>query len=968
MFYRFLLAAFLCASGLLQAAITLEGDAGAAAGETFVFRIQQAAISTFQELAGTNLYVAAHPSEGGSNVVNEFAVSRVSSDTTSFLQLDPQTATFNSKTDQSNPLFDKGIAFLSLLNVGENFFAGGKERPVVVLESDKKTIYLINNFTSKGGQVVVLSVHKGNEPTNQIISTENVPDATAAVTSGIVQITSASPFIFAAVAPTAGSFGDVGSGIALGVIGIAVELVNKFTGPLLVDAPTGKPLRETGNRALPLDISTTELKIGSDLASIGTVVDMIWHKSIGRLYIALQTTGGAAGTDGARSVVVGRLDDKNALFLESIAPTSAISGTDKIVGAVGASSEVTARKVREMFSSTALPYLIVLGNVGAPSATLKNVFALPLVSGNSTELNGSIAAKNAASEDLFLATNNLFLERVIKQPATTAAQMPLSTDVATQVGGGGLVNGDISDIFVQGDTVFASVLSPATGQVAGVFSSQAIFEQNGKIKGWTTWRRAVGLSEKDQSLFLDNATGKFYTLVANDAVEVKTVKRTEWANGDTESISPFAEAVDNFFPQVQAGVQGLHDFVVSSTTLDTATPGLLDISLLVATGNQKVFLAQTSRVVTGAVLPIQDGDFGSPLNFENGTITATFPTMGARMVGIAGGALDEIGPIVAAQVAQDGTGGANGWLFVGGTGGVAVLSKADGSGWPTASGLSDGLAGLESGMSFKKVGDFSLVRKLIYDDGFLYVITNTEIVRIDLTVGSPGTGSVSATTLATTTSIPQLDSGSTILDAVVSEKLILIGTNAGLFRLVNGLDARMVDTNSAAWQQLPTPEGIGPVRQLLAISQTGRAQDVARRAGGGTLYTLSAYRGKNQAQLHRFDIAQVTTGSISDTTVRKINDLFVENIPSYFARFGIFRNIFATDGSLLYGTQSKFQENSSQVTVLNSKEGIHTGSRFLNNLVIPAGLAGSTLIAGMIQNSATGTWLIGGDHGVRANE
>ncbi len=102
--------------------------------------------------------------------------------------------------------------------------------------------------------------------------------------------------------------------------------------------------------------------------------------------------------------------------------------------------------------------------------------------------------------------------------------------------------------------------------------------------------------------------------------------------------------------------------------------------------------------------------------------------------------------------------------------------------------------------------------------------------------------------------------------------------------------------------------------------------------------------------------------------MQRVKDLFVEDIASYFVSFGIFRNIFATDGSLLYGTQSKMQENSSQVTVLNSKVGIHTGSRFLNNLLVPAGLADSTLIAGMIQNSATGTWLIAGDHGLRANE
>ena len=967
MFYRWLLPVLLCTSNALYAAITLKGDSAAASNETFSFRIQNAAISTSPNLDGTNLYVAAHPSDGGSDIVKEFAVSLVSRDTTSFLPLAPQKITFNSSKDVANPLYDKGIAFFSLFNAEETILAGAKERPIVVLEEDKTTLYMINSFTSKGKNIEVISFHKSNVPTNQILVTNNVPDAAAAVTSGIVQITNANPFTFAAVAPNAGSFGDVGgSGIALSIIG----QVGNFTGPLIVDAPTGSLQRATGNRALALDISSTELKIGSDLASIGTIVDMVWHKSIGRLYIALQTTGGAAGTDGTRSIVIGRIEnDTKSLSLEPIAPTTAIDGTDKIIGAVGSSVAVTAHKVREMFSSTALPYLIVLGNVGAPSATQKSVFALPLVSGNSSvELNGTIAAKNAVPEDLFFATNNLFLNRVIKQPATTTAQMPLSTDIATRVGGGAILNGDITDLFVSGDTVFATVQGADIGQIQGVFYSQSLFESNGKIKGWTIWRRAVGLSDRTQSVFLDPITGQFYTLTANSSLEVKTVKRTEWGKGDPNSLFPLTEEVGAFLAQPEAGVQGIHDFVVTSAALGTATPGLLDISLLVVTGYKKVLLAQTSRIVSGAVFLIQNGDFGPLLSFDEGTITQTFPTSGSRVVGISGGVLDDIGPIVAAEIAKDGSAGSNGWLFVGGSGGVAVLSKEDGSGWDTASALADGLTGLESGMSFKKVGDFAQVRKLINDDQYLYVITNNEIVRIDLTLETPGLGSISAATIATSASVPQLGDGSTFLDAIVSEKLMLIGTDAGFFRLADGLDARTVDSNSAAWQLLATPEGVGPVRQLFAISQTGRAQDIAREVGGGTLYTLSAYRGKNQGQLHRFDVAQVTTSSIDDTTVRRVNDLFVENIASYFASFGLFRNVFATDGSLFYGTRSKMQENSSQATVLNSKVGIHSGSRFLNNLLIPAGLADSTLIAGMIQNSATGTWLIAGDHGLRANE
>lgn len=963
MFYRWLLLALLCISQSLHPAITLKGDEGAADGDTFSFDVQQAAISIIPEMAGTNLFVAAAPSAGGSDVVKEFALSKVSRSTDEFIALAPQTTTVNFSKDVGNPLYDQGIAYMKIFDGEETILSGAKERPVVVLENDKTTIYMLNNFTDTGNNISVLSFQKNDIPSNALIVTHNVPDATAALTSGIVQIATTNPYVFAAVGANGGSFGDVGSGIALGIIG----QVGDFTGPLLIDAPTGEVSRSTGNRALALDVTSDELKIGANLASLGTVVDMVWHRNVGRLYIALQATGGAAGTDGARSIVVARLGTSNELIFEPIAPTSAISGTDKIIGAVGAGVSVTADKVRAMYTSTALPYLVVKGDVGAPSATQKTVYALPLVTGSGTvSLNGTIAAKDAQVTNNIILNTERFIDHIVLDPADTDSEMPLNTDAATMVGAGDLLNGDITDIYVYGDTVFATVQTADAGHIPGVFYSQALFAQDGKIKGWTIWRRAVGLSDAMQSTFLDQATGQFYTISENDSSALKVVKRTEWNEGDPDSIFPLTQIVDSYFAQSDAGVQGIHDFVVTSGALGTSTPGLLDISLLVATGYKRILLAQTSRISAGAVIPIQDGAFGPLSSYDDGTITDTFPTSGSRVVGISGGALDDIGPIVAAEIGADGT---NGWLFVGGSNGVAVLSKADGSGWDQATELSDGLLGLTSGMSFKAVGEFSQVRKLIYDDNYLYVITQSEITRIGLTSGTPGLGIISATVVTTIEDVGSTGVDGAFLDAIISEKLLLVGTNGGLFRLADGLDVRTVDTNSVSFEKLDTPEGVGPVRQLFAITSTGRAQDIARSTGGGMLYTLSAFRGKNQAQLHRFDVASVVGGSIGDTTVQRVRDLYVEGIASYFASFGLFKSIFATDGTLFYGAQSTMQDIDSQLTVLATRDGnVHTGSNFVNNLLIPARLDGTTLLAGMIQNSATGTWILAGDAGLRTNE
>ena len=736
MFRQWVLCAFLCVESFVCAAITLKGDSSATSGETFSFRVQGAAMSTLPDTLGSHVYVTAHPSDGGSNTVKDFAVARSMRGNPAFLPLTPQNVTLNSSKDVGNPLYDKGIAFFSLFN-GRDVILGSRqdERPMVVLETDKTTMYLLNDYTQVGKDVTVLSVHNFISPTT-VLAFQNIPDAAGALTSGIVQIATANPFFFAAVGANGGSFGDVGSGIVLGLTGevVAPNPATNEKGksaPIIIDALTGSKFNSPANRAVGLDVTSSQIKIANDLASLGTVVDMHWHTSIGRLYIALQATGGVLGTDGAISIAIGRLDvteteggNIHKLFIDAIVPAAAISGTDKIIGAVGSSVAVTAHKVRGMFASTSLPYLIVLGNVGAPSATKKTVFALPLVSGNSdASLNGTIASRSATPEDIFADTKNkLFLTRVLSTPATTAAQMPLSTDGATQVGGGAILAGDITDLFVYQDTVFATVQAADAGETPGVFYSQPIFEQNGKIKAWSTWQRAVGLSDKTQSVFLDPVTGLFTSLVANISNEVKIVKRTEWGAGDGSSIAPIISSAETFMPQDIAGIQGIHNFSLSSTTPGTTTPGLYDISMMVYTGLGKVMLAQTSRLVSGAITPVQGAEIGNFLTFDNGTLTQTFPVSGTRLIGIEGGALDDIGPIVAAEVARDGAAGSTGWLFVGGTGGVAVLSAADGSGWAAGSmELSDGFDGLAAGMSFKKVGDFSHVRKLIHDDNYLYV-------------------------------------------------------------------------------------------------------------------------------------------------------------------------------------------------------------------------------------------------------
>lgn len=954
-----LLSLFFCMP--INATILLHGDEKSPTTQTFSFQVQQYAVSTSAELAGANLYVGAHPSDGGAGQVNEFAVSYVNRSVLQFIGLTPKTVKLNfSKDNVANPLYDQGIAFMSLFDGEGAALAGALERPVVVTNSDRKTIYLINNFNSDGTGVVLLSANA---------SMQNIPDANGAVTGGIVKIEAVRPYVFAAVGPATGSFGALGSGIAL--IGV-ISFDNKkftFTGPLIFDAPTGAIGRVGGDRAVPLDVSSTVLKISSDLASIGSVVDMCWHGAVGRLYVALQVQGSGAVSDGARALAVGRISQVGKLELNPIAPVGVFDDpSNEIIGALGSNVAVSIHRIRPMLSTTALPYLIMVGDVGSVSATRRTVYALPLVRDvNDQALVGTIAAKDAEPTDIFTPTTiPLFVHRSIKNAATAPAQMPRSTDMATKVGGGAIVNGDITDMFVQGDTVFVSVQTPAAGQVSGLFYSQALFDEKGKIKGWTTWRRAAGTRDHVQSAVLDPVEANLSLLVENAVGNVTAIKRTTWNSGDVAGISPLTVSVERFFARAEAGVQGIQDFVITSGALGTQTPGLLDISLLIATGNKKVLCAQTSSTVSGAIVPYGGADFGELVSFIQGEITQTFPVGASRMLLIEGGVLSTLGAISSAEIAVDGLG--NGWLFVGGVGGVAVLSKSDGSGWNVATGLSDYFTGLTAGMTFKLVGLYEHVRKLMHDDRYLYVLTNTKLDRIDLAQGNVGLGTTSVHTIATVDSIPGIGQRGTLLDMIVSEKLLILATSGGLFRLANGLDGRAVDTSSALWTPIGMNEGTGTVQQVYAVTVTGRQQDIARVSGGGNLYVLSAYRGKNRANLFRFAVKQVVGTAISDTTIQRIPDLFVKDIDSYFANFGLFKHGFSTDGSLFCAIHNKRADGPAEASTLFSKGGIFSGSGFLTNKRIPINFDDGSLITSMLQSSASGSWLVAGDYGIRVRE
>jgi len=868
-----------------------------------------------------------------------YALSYLPRGSNEFVAIAPKIVRVNGIADQENPLHDASMLHLALL--GENY------HPVVVPDGQfKNRAFFVDSF---------------NDPEKvEILATDSLMTPTGQIAKSIVGLaannTDRGGFVFAAITNNNDDpFGSVDSGIAL----LAAHFVTTGQG----DQQKSRFLFNQLSLATNFNNTIEPIKIGSDVIFADSSIDMYWDNNLKCLYSAVQLQAGPNANDGAKALVLGKMVN-NAIVLQTIAPDQLFDGEDKIVGTQGADSEVSLHKVRTMLTSTALNYVIVLGGNGNSEDTKRSVFALPLVNDTSNQsIHGTLAKKDAIPEDTYgKGAPYRFLGRGFKDPAINSSDAFINTDVASQVGSGMLPFGDIQDMFVMEDAVFVSVLEAEGGFSPGIFYSRAIFDQYGRIISWTNWQRASGsVNDPIFGSSLERASANFLYLTGADPTDlssIKTVKRTEWGGGNENGLLPLNKSLEDFFPAERGGFTGLFDVPLGAT-------GLNNISLLLATGCQTVALAQTSTS-NGGIQPIIGDIFETnKIEFSDGIIDQDLPgSVDPRLVVVSGGDLSSIGFIRAAEIAATGSGA---WLFVGGDGGLAVLRReSDGIGWDNPPGLGSGFDELKENTLFKRIGDYTNVCKLIYDNDYLYVLTDKNLDRIDLENSNFITGDLVVTTVAHSQSITGMNRNTPLLDVIVSDKFALLATGAGLFRIQNEKDISLINGGDD-WQQVAVPDWCGPVTQLFAVSTTGKSQDVARYEGGN-IYALAAYIGKNRSQVNRFAIASVEGSVVDDNTVKPFPDVFVKDSISYFVSFGVFRDWIVSDGSIFFHEINRFLCDNPLIQVLWSKA--RSGVRFLadKNAALPIIFENTCYLWPLLRNSATGSWLLAGNNELYINE
>ncbi|MFZ5954364.1 MAG: hypothetical protein ACOYT8_04690 [Candidatus Dependentiae bacterium] len=450
-------------------------------------------------------------------------------------------------------------------------------------------------------------------------------DANGNLTAGIVGLAASDSFVFAPVRPNGGNFGATGSGIALASLTPSTSNTVPMPPPTIsvLDATTGS----IGNLALPLNATSVELRgAGTDPVIFQTgsntnQVVTLWDEQLQRVYFGFRISTDVNAGEVGKAVTLGFTNTLNdALTLVPITPDSAISAgaINEFIVTKQSNQPITIKKMGIMHTSTGPSYLIIQGGLG------NTVWALPLVDNPlDSASHGTLANKNSPLSPQFTFT----------QPATAAGELANDTDTFAIVGATTVplaANGDIFDMVVSGDTVYISIATATTTTSdSGIFYSQALFDQDGKIAGWTPWTKRAFPPTTDTSTGISffDVDAVTSTIWAVDGQTQQIVRTNSWSSSNNIAGSLLNTLNTTFGNTCKSGSCSVLD-------LDQATRGFsgnTHARYALFGGHQIVAFALVSRGISTTVNSPQiiTSDYSSPSNYvitnlpgQAGTVTS----------------------------------------------------------------------------------------------------------------------------------------------------------------------------------------------------------------------------------------------------------------------------------------------------------------------------------------------------------
>jgi len=375
-------------------------------------------------------------------------------------------------------------------------------------------------------------------------------------------------------------------------------------------------------------------------------------------------------------------------------------------------------------------------------------------------------------------------------------------------------------------------------------------------------------------------------------------------------------------------------------------------SLMVATGLNKIAVVKTGFYK-------HDNGNGA---FTPTDVKFTKEEINQNVFVFEGDDLQNFGPVCCAELSRIADKN-NGWLFVGGWGGLAVLRNSEnGNGWD---GREDGEDVDFAKFTFKKLNkkdksSFSQVRKLVadncMDNQFLYIMTSDKIYRFIM--GAKKFAIVPTEQLEEDEILPP---PGVLLDMIIyysvnEDARLLVATTDGLF-YSDKIDNSLAD-KVPTWTKVTVAPDVplaGPVVHLHFID---------KQKGGyttdGNLYALVADLSLSLATIYRFDVG-VTGGDPYINPIQEVGGAY------YFYSIGELRNNFVTDGALGYMMLPKHFDKTEflrKFKMISSQSSIRYDEKSID-----LDLDSDSYNVGiMVQNTASGAWVVPGDWGIRVNE
>lgn len=642
--------------------------------------------------------------------------------------------------------------------------------------------------------------------------------------------------------------------------GLALVRINRATTPTFTyyDASNG-----TTNTPKAVNVDATEASaiFGITANSVpGPFFDMVYNDDLKRLYVSAQMTGANVNeNDRAFGVAIFKVDpDNNTLTKLNQCANQAMSMNDntRIVGFKGQQDVVALRKLAVMKTSTGFYYLIVNGSGSTDANTRNEVYAVPLVSGNGTDIDGTLARANT-----FDTVSHFNVQ------ASAAAHLATKTTASALVGGGVLpiVANDadiyVSDMHVVGDAVYCAITSDTVNatNAPGVYYSQAVFNDLGKIARWTDWAKAapfsLGNSATDGStkkIAIDATTGDIWGVTISGTV----VKKTEWTTTGAGTTSLVAQLNS----LLSSGCFSFYDLNQSTVNFgDTSTAARRYAYFGGAAG--KVVFVKTSTSATNAFLGVQS---------ETSDFTAATAYLVTQIT-------NETAPVTALGYSKGAGGGTNGYFLAGTKNGLyAWALTANGAGFDPANYADLNAAPFDTTTySWQKITAISgEVKQIKSTKNQIYVLTrdldrnNTAVVdrvyRIGIAediadlifntvlIASSGTGLGTASDLSTATLFFDIFPMPSAADN--STDKLLLATNDGLYRSAAAVNADTTQTE-ATWTQVTNPATDENVYDFLTgpthnrYESTVWASHWADDALGLQTYTRSSWRQINSSDI-----------------------------------------------------------------------------------------------------------------------